>query len=679
MGEACSRQECALADDCSQYVGKKPYGFWYDCAGQPTVTEEESGVAGAHNAGRVASLVATTSGAASEGPNRDLEVDVASDRFLVQRGSRLRAPPPATSSGAVVQSIDASSAGSWRKRYILGKELGAGQTAVVYEAFAASPVLDEGGTGGSPDGPLRQPPPLSADGKPQVAALGALGRKVALKRFNLAGTTMFGQEVRALLACGVHPHILRLFESYEGDGEDDALVLEYCEGGDIYELYAQNAGNAMPEDFVAGLVRQLLLALDHLVKNKIEHRDVKPENLLLCESGETVAQLIATGSPHLKLADFGWASVSGPGHAAPKVQPEGVGSLWYAPPELNPPVDGLPPGDRRPPPGKSDMWSVGVIAYLLMVGHSPFNLALRFPSATKREAEVLRLAALGRINAATRVWAKLSEDARDFVSSLIQPSPGSRLSAREAWHHSFMSRRRSGQGCGRSGVAKDMDILPQPMAGDRQAMWGRLDGFQRLAWLAVARAVAEPELLQKQAFAQMISGLDIESSVGYLETLAMELSGAAVPAWFEPRTPWADILRLAFRYLDADQDGLLGVADLSRHVCSGSNVDATDATLVWVLRWQKEGQMAAPSQIAHGLSLSNFRAAMWSTIARRFGHASLPTEETELLAEPGVPDAGPSSEEEKERMDAIAEGCLRFLQEEPELLSFGLPGGPRSV
>ena len=72
---------------------------------------------------------------------------------------------------------------------------------------------------------------------------------------------------------------------------------------------------------------------------------MKPENLLLYGSDSAV--------PLLKLADFGWAAlVDGP----PEVPPEGVGSLWYAPPELNPPVTGAEVILEELQAGKSDMW-----------------------------------------------------------------------------------------------------------------------------------------------------------------------------------------------------------------------------------------------------------------------------------------------------------------------------------
>eukprot|EP00438_Fugacium_kawagutii_P033586 Skav205236 [mRNA] locus=scaffold1794:196515:207055:+ [translate_table: standard] len=122
----------------------------------------------------------------------------------------------------------------------------------------------------------------------------------------------------------------------------------------------------MLETFVSQIMRQVVLALAHLVERGIEHRDVKPENLLLYNIADASRNQQA---PLIKLADFGWAAVvDRSGGPPPAIPPEGVGSLWYAPPELNPPVKGSEIVMDELQGGKSDMWSVGVITYLLLTG-----------------------------------------------------------------------------------------------------------------------------------------------------------------------------------------------------------------------------------------------------------------------------------------------------------------------
>jgi len=584
-------------------------------------------------------------------PRDEGDVRLTTDRLHVARTRKTDTP------------INAANAG-WRSRYILGKELGAGQTAIVYEAFAVNP------------GSSREVPAAAKSSASGAPPPGAVGRRVALKKFNLKGTTMFNQEVKVLGQSGVHPHVLRLLESFDGGTEEDALVLEYCEGGDVYELYAQGNGRGMSESFVVQLIRQLLLALDHLMRKGVEHRDVKPENLLLY--GNSYEEAV----PHLKLADFGWASIAKAGKQA-SVPPEGVGSLWYAPPELNPPVQGIPPQNNGPVPlGKSDMWSVGIITYLLLVGHSPFNHALRVSDPQAREGEVLRLAALGQINTSTKAFTRLSQDAHSFIASLLKPTGSDRITAVQAWAHPFLTRLN-----GRPGQDS---ATPQAWSlAERRTSWERLDGFQRLCWLAAARAVSEPEL-DGRVVEVLSSKQKMESSGacggdGYLDQLAVELATTAQPSWFQQGTAWADVLQLAFRYIDIDADGELDIDDLASHILSDN---AREAANVWVVRWMRAPREASGC-MHQGLSFADFHGALQSIACRHQPTANSPGEagfyphladdedlRKELARLGGEGERGdtwPNLVEEAAmqlRLHAIDEGLLRFIHEEP-VMHFG--------
>ncbi|CAE7666357.1 CPK3, partial [Symbiodinium pilosum] len=226
---------------------------------------------------------------------------------------------------------------------------------------------------------------------------------VAIKQFRKPGTRSFQLELSALMRIGVHPHIVRLLESYSGDSED-ALVLEYCDSLTLYDLVVrrhhtkEQFGNLL----VSRLIHQLLLAVDHVASCGISHQDVKPENLMLCDLSVEEERV------RLKLGDFGWAVLSA--DQGPPA-PAGAGSLWYAPPELNPPVDGTSifPGAVV---GKSDMWSSGVVIYLLLVGHNPFYAASKLKDVHKVEQEVIRMVAKGSFDRSSPAWTALSKDVK---------------------------------------------------------------------------------------------------------------------------------------------------------------------------------------------------------------------------------------------------------------------------
>lgn len=521
----------------------------------------------------------------------------------------------------------------WRSNYKIGPLLGDGISAKVYEAEALMPGLDTKVV------PNFDPTSMlgTCGGVSMPHCLRERGRRVAIKVFHKPGSRTYQKELVALRCVGVFPHVLRLLESYEGFDGEDVLVLEYCDGSTLYDLYArEHPHGGLPERLVARLIRQLLLALEHLSACGVEHQDVKPENMMLHDVSVQSAQA------ELKLGDFGWAAIAPPPGSNQRTRTlpsTGAGSLWYAPPELNPPVDGVPQqcepamdANGHLLHGRSDMWSVGVVLYLLLIGHNPFNTALKQPNPEAVDNEVLRLAALGSFNKRTEKWINLHMDARDFITVLLRVKPSARPSASEALCHPFLTRRIP-KNYGESSVFYHGSM---PTWADRDKAWRRLDGFQRLSWLAVARAVAEPEL-DRSIIASALEGMQSsDAPVGsreatYLWQLAEELSTTPVFQWLQDRGAWTDVLRLAFAFLDLDGDGLLSPPDLAAHVarpmhhngnsddavCDESAMATTSSSAWatscrWVARWQDPaGQAPLLTARGHpGLSITSFREAL---------------------------------------------------------------------
>lgn len=514
-------------------------------------------------------------------------------------------------------------AAGWRDHYALGPMLGDGVSAKVYEgeALASIPKETSDGWGWGDCSIARNPCTVER------------GRKVAIKRFHRAGSRTFKKELSALQRVGIYPHILRLLESYEGCGGEDVLVLEYCNGSTVYDLYArEHPHGGLAERMVARLVRQLLLALEHLTSCGVEHQDVKPENMMLFDVS------VANGQADLKLGDFGWAAVvPPPGTPGPALKPpsSGAGSLWYAPPELNPPITGVMDLNgvhdpyAEPARGRADMWSVGVVTYLLLVGHNPFNAALKLPGP-QVEPEVMRLAALGNYNRKSDRWQRLHSEAREFISTLLRVKASARPSAPEALQHAFLARR--------TAKAELSVFFHGPVSNwsDREAAWCGLDGMQRLAWLAVARAVAEPELDRQvvctalECVQAIATGNDRQAPQAqspreaYLWQLARELGTAPITQWLQDRPAWAEVLRLAFCYLDLDGDGLLGPQDIAEHARSPPSAPGQSAAMQeastrhawnlatrWVSRWQDPDVEPVYTRQGHqALSFSGFRSAL---------------------------------------------------------------------
>lgn len=262
------------------------------------------------------------------------------------------------------------------------------------------------------------------------------------------------------------------------------------------------------------------------------------------------------------------------------------------------------------------MWSVGVVAYTLFVGHHPFSMAMEQMERSMVESQVLWLVAQGRFNEQCLQWKVLPPDAKDFISALLKVCAAARPSAKEALQHPYFQRRLE--------RFSEVPLMWEP--GLRRGAlpgahhnWHLLDGFQHLCWLAVARAVAEPELFEEVVTtAARGSRRRAAGSHAYIWHLARELCTLPDGGFMRQRSAWPEVLRLAFSYIDLDGDGVLSVKDISSHLAVGSEdpadrMDAWVAASAWVIHWSQQGDaldvgIARPTCIGtqhHGTGLSS--------------------------------------------------------------------------
>jgi len=558
-------------------------------------------------------------------PMHDPAVPIGIDHLAICQGS--------TSSGSSRKSSSQST--QWRSWYVLGRELGHGISATVYEADAFAAVADFDGSGralgGSPVGGggllcggagFR---PMSVCGAALApSCLPKYRRRVALKRFKKLHSRSFQTELRALSKVGVHPNVVRLLESYEDCGGEDVLVLEFCDGATVFELFAstRRRRKTLPEALITRCIRQLLLALEHLIACGVDHQDIKPENMMLYNLS------VDEQRAELKLGDFGWARTR-PGKPDPTFA-DGAGSLWYAPPELNPPMKVR---EDYPPLGASDMWSVGVVAYLLLVGHNPFHKAQSQRSSKAIESEVLRLVDKGCYDTSSSGWLQLSAEARDFIALMLQTDPVKRSTPSDALRHPYLVKQ-----TGHAAHAGSPQAAWRWL--DREELWQQLDGLQRLGWVAVARAVGEPELRHEavENAAKAVKTASAKCSHGhshqvYLWQLARELATSPAITWLENQASFTEVLRLAFRYLDLDNDGVLTPKDLVAHLIvedpsqlADMQSDAWSLSSLLVARWSHSERS---SRQGLGLTPMDFRSALMA--AHRNGSAIFDEDVTEDL------------------------------------------------
>mmetsp|Transcript_11164 Transcript_11164/g.26867 ORF Transcript_11164/g.26867 Transcript_11164/m.26867 type:complete len:729 (+) Transcript_11164:171-2357(+) len=205
-------------------------------------------------------------------------------------------------------------------------------------------------------------------------------------------------ELAVLKSCK-HSHIIEIIDFFEDD-ENFYLVMERMDGGDVFDRIIDK--QKYTEKDARDLAKFLLEAV-HLIHSKdIAHRDLKPQNILL-KSKESNADI--------KLADFGFACRV----HTPQSLTTRCGTPTYVAPEIlkNIPYD-----------QSADMWSVGVILYVLLVGYPPFasenqNLLfqkIRTADYQFRESE----------------WAGISDDAKEVIKNLLVVDPLQRWTAKYA-------------------------------------------------------------------------------------------------------------------------------------------------------------------------------------------------------------------------------------------------------
>ncbi|CAE7213552.1 CPK2 [Symbiodinium sp. KB8] len=187
----------------------------------------------------------------------------------------------------------------------------------------------------------------------------------------------FKQEI-AIMKMMDHPNIIKLYESFE-DLRNIYLVMELCAGGELFDRII-DAGS-FTEGVAATLMQQIIRAVYYMHQNKVAHRDLKPENFLFTSKA---------GTPY-----------------------------YVAPQVLSGKYD-----------ESSDLWSCGVIMFVLLCGYPPF-----FGDS---DQEVLSKVKMGNFSFNPADWKNVSEDAKDLIRSLLKMNPRARFTADQALQHEWI-------------------------------------------------------------------------------------------------------------------------------------------------------------------------------------------------------------------------------------------------
>ena len=200
-----------------------------------------------------------------------------------------------------------------------------------------------------------------------------------------------------------HPNILKILE-FHLDKDKYYIVTDYCPEGELFnEITKKGIFNEKETSFI---IYQLLQAVRYCHKMRVLHRDIKPENIMITEREPN-------GLLHVKLIDFGTAKIFNVGNKQRAI----VGSSYYIAPEV---IHGK--YDEE-----CDLWSIGVIMYLMLVGCPPFN--------GEEEEDILRAVSDGKYDTTLPSFTALSPNAKDLIIQLLKYNPSERITAEKALSH----------------------------------------------------------------------------------------------------------------------------------------------------------------------------------------------------------------------------------------------------
>eukprot|EP00111_Clytia_hemisphaerica_P002630 TCONS_00007459-protein len=204
-----------------------------------------------------------------------------------------------------------------------------------------------------------------------------------------------------------HPNVVKLYHVIDTQSKL-YLILEYGDGGDLYDhiMAYQNKDKGMTEEKARHFFKQIVSAIDYCHNLHVVHRDLKPENVILFEKG-------TDGIGLAKLTDFGFSNIFVP----EKKLDTSCGSLAYSAPEIL-------LGDSYDPTAV-DIWSLGVILYMMVCGRGPFNHA--------SDSETLT----NIIDCKYDVPETLSEECKSLIKLMLVPKPKNRASVKSILEHEW--------------------------------------------------------------------------------------------------------------------------------------------------------------------------------------------------------------------------------------------------
>ncbi|PSS32964.1 CDPK-related kinase [Actinidia chinensis var. chinensis] len=362
------------------------------------------------------------------------------------------------------------------------------------------------------------------------------------------------REVKILKALSRHSNLVKFHDAFE-DAQNVYVVMEMCEGGELLDRILSRGGRYTEED-AKPIVIQILSVVAFCHLQGVVHRDLKPENFLFTTRDEDAP---------MKVIDFGLSDFIRPDQRLNDI----VGSAYYVAPEVL----------HRSYSLEADMWSIGVITYILLCGSRPFW--------ARTESGIFRSVLRADPNFDDSPWPGVSAEAKDFVRRLLNKDHRKRMTAAQALTHQWLRDENH---------AVPLDILIYKLV----KSYVRATPLKRAAFKALSKALTEDELIYLKAQFRLLEPKDgyvsfdnfrkalmknetdamkesrVPDILNLMEPLSYrkmdfeEFCAAAISTYqLEALEGWENIASTAFKYFEQEGNRAISVEELAKEMNLG--------------------------------------------------------------------------------------------------------------
>eukprot|EP00931_Biecheleriopsis_adriatica_P006071 TRINITY_DN107529_c0_g1_i1.p1 TRINITY_DN107529_c0_g1~~TRINITY_DN107529_c0_g1_i1.p1 ORF type:complete len:549 (-),score=131.52 TRINITY_DN107529_c0_g1_i1:128-1774(-) len=300
-------------------------------------------------------------------------------------------------------------------------------------------------------------------------------RAVKTIRKTTANSEDIDREIRILKSLD-HPHVVKLYDVFE-DPTFTHMVLELCAGGELVKKVLEL--DHFTEADCAFVMNQMLGAVHFMHSVSIMHRDVKAENVMFLKPAPIRDNKVI-------IIDFGLAMKVTPGELLTKM----VGTPAYVAPEVLNQCYGL----------AADMWSVGVILYVMLSGSLPFK--------GRNAKEIFHEVEKGKLKFKDDVWKLISQSAQELVSGLINKTVAARYTAQEALKDGWLKME----------LPEAQATNIQPLLASKMKMHHAAHQLKKMALHVVAKQLEQDNI---QHLENLFKALDADKK-GYLTLADLE-------------------------------------------------------------------------------------------------------------------------------------------------------------